>query len=460
MTDPNDPSTAGPDVAPAGPPPAGPPVPSDPPPPGLRSQPASSGGVPRALVAILAPVLAVVMFAGGLAVGRSGPAAEAGPTATATVPTASGADAGLALIEQAWHDIQDNYVDAKHLDNQALAYAAIGGITNAVGDTGHTYFETAAAAKAQDQELSGTFVGIGVTVADGNGNGIIVGSVIPHTPAEAAGLKRGDRVIAVNGKSTAGQTTDQIVQSIRGPEGQAVTLTVQRAGVAGFDVTIVRRKFDLPLISWAMVPGRKVAMVRLEQFATGANKALQDALTAAKAAGATAIVFDLRGNPGGYVNEAVGVASQFIADGTVYRSVDASGTTKDVPIEPGGLATDIPLVVLADGQSASGAEIVAGAIQDAGRAKLVGEKTLGTGTVLGRFDLADGSVLRIGVERWLTRSGRPIWHEGLVPDVTVALPTTATLVVPDNLRDMTAGQVAASDDAQLLKGLDLLVGKG
>lgn len=474
MTDPNDPndsSTPGVDAAPSGSlpgsppaePPAEPPVPSDPPPPPtppLSSQPASSGGVPRALVAILAPVLAVAMFAGGLAVGRSGIAGEAGPTANASAPTASGADADLALIEQAWHDIQGNYVDAKNLDDQALAYAAINGIMSAVGDSGHTSFMTAAEAKAMDQSLSGTFVGIGVQVADGNGNGVVVGSVIPHTPAEAAGIRRGDRVIAVNGKSTAGQTTDQIVQSIRGPEGQPVTLTIQRIGVADFDLTIVRRKFDLPLISWAMVPGRKVAMIRLEQFATGSTKALQDAITAAKAAGATALVFDLRGNPGGYVNEAIGVASQFIADGTVYQSVDASGVVKDQAVQPGGLATDIPMVVLANGDTASAAEIVTGAIQDAGRARVVGEKTFGTGTVLGRFDLADGSVLRIGVERWLTRAGRPIWHEGLEPDFRVTLPTTATLVVPDGLRDMTVAQLAVSDDAQLKKALDVLVGKG
>ena len=461
MTDPIDSSTTLQEAAPADPPPIEPPVLTEPSPsPTPRAQPAPSGGVPRALVAILAPVLAVVMFAGGLAVGRSGPATgDAGPTPTA-FPSSAGADAELALIEQAWHDIQDNYVDAKHLDNQALAYAAIKGITDAVGDSGHTTFETAAQAKAQDQSLSGTFVGIGVSVADGNGNGVVVGSVIPHTPAEAAGIRRGDRVVAVNGKSTAGQTTDDIVQSIRGPEGEPVTLTIQRTGVANFDLTIIRRKFDLPLVSWSMVPGRKVAMIRLDQFATGATKALDDALTAAKAAGATAIVFDLRGNPGGYVNEAIGVASQFIADGTVYQSVDASGVTKDQVVQPGGLATDIPMVVLANGDTASAAEIVTGAIQDAGRAKVVGEKTFGTGTVLQRFDLADGSVLRIGVERWLTRAGRPIWHEGLDHDVKVTVAATATLVFPDGLRDMTAAQLAASDDAQLLKALALLAGEG
>jgi carboxyl-terminal processing protease len=230
--------------------------------------------------------------------------------------------------------------------------------------------------------------------------------------------------------------------------------------VANFDVTIIRRKFELPLVSWAMVPGRTVAVIRLEQFATGATTAVKDAITKAKAAGATALIFDLRQNPGGYVTEAIGVASQFVGDGIVYQSVDASGKVTDVPVEPGGLATQMPLIVLADGGTASAAEIVTGAIQDARRGKIVGEKTFGTGTVLGRFDLADGSSLRIGVERWLTRAGRPIWHEGLQPDVTVPLATTATPLGPDGIRGMTVAQLASSTDAQLLKALDLLKGEG
>ena len=171
-----------------------------------------------------------------------------------------------------------------------------------------------------------------------------------------------------------------------------------------------------------MIPGQDVAMIRLDQFSTGATKGIEDAITKAKDAGAKKIVLDLRGNPGGYVNEAIGVASQFVGDGIVYQSVDRSGVEKDVPVQPGGLATKIPLVVLADGNTASSAEIVTGAIQDADRGKVVGEKTFGTGTVLGRFNLSDGSALSIGVERWLTRDGRPIWHEGLEPDVKVALP--------------------------------------
>jgi carboxyl-terminal processing protease len=318
--------------------------------------------------------------------------------------------------------------------------------------------------KASEESLSGTFTGSGVQLS-GDSARPTVGAVIANTPAAEAGLRRGDQILAVDGKTTAGETVAQTVARVRGPEGEPVTLTIGRSGVADFDVTIVRRKFDMPLVSWAMVPGRKVAMIRLEQFATGATKGLQDAITKAKEAGATALIFDLRFNGGGYVPEAVGVASQFLPDGIVFQSVDKSGKQTDAAIEPGGLATDIPLVVLADGDTASAAEIVTGAIQDAKRGKVVGVKTFGTGTVLGRFDLADGSALRIGMERWLTRNGRPIWHEGLEPDVKVELPAATASdplvpLVPDLLRDMTAAQLAASKDAQLLEALDLLKGDG
>jgi carboxyl-terminal processing protease len=433
------------------PPPAAPAAPA-------RGAPTRSRGASTWISIGLAPILAVSLFVGGAAADRSGLLGGPGPAPGTEAPSGSAAD--LALVEEAWQDLHQYYVDAKGLDDQALAYAAIEGMTTAIGDVGHTTFLTADQAKAFTQSLSGSFVGVGVTMGTTDTGGFVVNSVIPGTPAEAAGLKRGDKIIAVDGKPTAGETSDQVVSAIRGPEGQTVTLTIERAGVANFDVSIVRRKLEVPTVAWAMVPGRTVALIRLDQFNSGATKAMQDAITKARAAGATAIIFDLRGNGGGYASEAVGVASQFLADGTVYKSIDASGTEKDVPVEPGGLATDIPLVVLADGATASAAEIVTGAIQDAGRAQVVGEKTFGTGTVTQSFSLADGSSLRIGVERWLTRAGRPIWHEGLQPDVTVPLAANAQLLLPGDLTGMTAAQLAASSDAQLLKALDLLTGRG
>ena len=435
-------------------------VPQPPPAPAPAKGGGPRRGYSRWVFGVLAPVLAVVIFAGGVAVGNTGIASGSIPVGQTAGP--GGGDSGneLALISEAWKAIQDNYVDAKNLNDRDLAYGAIRGLTEAVGDEGHTSFLTADEAKSVDQSLSGTFVGIGVQLDSDETKGPIIRSIIPGTPAEEAGLKRGDLIVKVDGTSTTGQSIDEVVSRVRGPEGEAVTLTIQRGSADPFDVKIVRKQFDLPLVSWAMVPGRKVAMIRLDQFATGATQGIEDAIKGAKADGATAIVFDLRNNPGGYVNEAVGVASQFVGDGTVYQSVDASGVEKDVPVQPGGLATSIPLVVLTDGGTASSAEIVTGAIQDAGRGKVVGDKTFGTGTVLGRFDLSDGSSLRIGVERWLTRNGRPIWHEGLEPDVKVTLADTVTPLLPDDIRDMTPASLAKSDDTQLLKALELLKGEG
>jgi carboxyl-terminal processing protease len=410
--------------------------------------------VPAALVLVLAPVLAVVLFAGGVFAERTG--VLGAPPVAPAASAAPGASADLALIDEAWRTIQDNYVDAQHLDDQALAYAAIRGMADAVGDEGHTQFMTAEEAKAVDQSLSGQFVGIGVQVNQADDKSIEIRSVFPNTPAEEAGLQRGDVIKAVDGKTTDGETLDQTISRVRGPEGEDVTLTIGRDGKPDFDVTITRRQYDLPLVSWAMVPGTDIAVIRLEQFATGATDAVKGSISAAKEAGAKKLILDLRGNPGGYVGEAVGVASQFVGDGVVYQAISRDGTSKNNEVQPGGLATDIPLVVLADGDTASSAEIVTGAIQDAGRAKVVGEKTFGTGTVLGRFDLADGSSLRIGVERWLTRNGRPIWHEGLAPDVTVALPTDTQLLLPDDLRDMTKADFAKATDAQVEKAVELL----
>ncbi len=291
----------------------------------------------------------------------------------------------------------------------------------------------------------------------------VVGAVIPGTPAEEAGLKRGDQILAVDGKTTDGETIDQTVARdprargrVGDPHASAAT------GVANFDVTIIRRKFDLPLVSWAMVPGRKVAMIRLDQFATGATKALKEAITAAKDAGATALIFDLRGNPGGYVNEAIGVASQFVADGIVYQSVDrvgqGAGRSRSSPAawRPTSRWSSSP-----NGDTASAAEIVTGRHPGRqARARWWARRRSGPGRCSGGSTSPTGPSLRIGTERWLTRNGRPIWHEGLEPDVTVKLADTATPVRPDDLRSMTAAELASSTDTQLLQALELLQGKG
>ncbi len=441
-------TTFDPDTGVSSPPAIDPSTPVTPPPTLSRRR---STAVTRATVAFAVAVAFVV----GVGIGRM----DLGPAGIVSViPGASAAPGDeFALIREAWDTIHKNYVDAKNLDDRKLAYGAIDGMTNAVGDTGHTTFMTPEARAARNSALSGSYVGIGAEVdTTADGLPLIVG-VFRGSPADKAGLKAGDIVVAVDGKSTTGESVDSVIARVRGEAGTPVVLTV-RSGADGpvRDVRIIRADVQIEPVSWAMVPGSKTAMLRLEQFSSGAGPKLKAALEEIRAAGADRLIFDLRGNPGGYVSEAVVVASQFLASGNVYIERNAAGEEKATAVATGGVAVDQPLVVLVDNGSASAAEIVAGAVQDAGRAKLVGEKTFGTGTVLGEFPLSDGSALRIGTVEWLTPKGRVIWHAGIPPDVVVARPAAIQPVVPDDLKAMSAADLAKLADPQVKRAIELL----
>jgi carboxyl-terminal processing protease len=448
-------------------------LPSDSPPPPQSTtwaqagptSPTAHAALPRprglGLRGALLAVALIATFGAGIGVGRIDLAAQgASPDASPTAPGPSGsptADQEFDLIRQAWDAIHKNYVAASTLDEKALAYGAIDGLTEAVGDTGHTAFFTPEDRAANSSALSGSYVGIGVEVdTTADGLPIIVG-VFRGSPADAAGLHSGDIVSAVDDRPTTGETLDTVVSWVRGEAGTAVTLTIRPGdGGADRDVRIVRADVHIQPVSWSMIAGSKTAMLRLEQFSTGSAGELRTAIGEIKAAGAERLIFDLRGNPGGYVNEAVAVASEFLASGTVYIERNAAGGEKPSNVKPGGTATDIPLVVLVDGGTASAAEIVAGAIQDAGRAQIVGQQTFGTGTVLGEFPLSDGSALRIGTVEWLTPKGRVIWHAGIAPDVVVERAADVKPVVPDDLRSMSAAEVGSIKDPQLKKAIDLV----
>jgi carboxyl-terminal processing protease len=382
---------------------------------------------------------------GGTAVASSGPAASTGPGSE------------LALIREAWDAIHNNYVESDQLDDRELAYGAIEGLADAVGDTGHTTFLTPEERASEAASLSGSYVGIGAVVDTApDGLPVIVG-VFRGSPADQAGLKSGDIIVAVDGTLTVDEDLDHVISRVRGTAGTAVVLTI-RSGADGpeREVRIIRADVHIEPVSWVMAPGSKTAVLRLEQFSTGATPKVRAALEELKAAGADRLILDLRGNPGGFVNEAVAIASEFLASGNVYVERNAKGEEKATQVSPGGVAVDLPLVVLVDLGTASSAEIVAGALQDAGRAEVVGERTFGTGTVLGEFALSDGSALRIGTVEWLTPKGRLIWHEGIAPDVVVARPSGVGPIVPDDLRSMSAADVQDLKDPQLKKALELV----
>jgi carboxyl-terminal processing protease len=223
------------------------------------------------------------------------------------------------------------------------------------------------------------------------------------------------------------------------------------------DIRIVRDKIALTSVTSSILPGTDVLMVRIASFSDGVGSDLNDVITQAREEGATKIILDLRDSPGGLLEEAVVVASQFVAEGDVMLEQDADGEQRALRARPGGAATDdIPVVVLINEATASAAEIVSGALQDNDRATLVGTTTFGTGTVLNTFELDDGSALLLATRQWLTPNGRELWHKGIEPDVVVDLPPGAEALTPTRAAELLDSQLTATEDTQLQKALDLL----
>ena len=418
------------------------------------ASPAAGRGRGRIIRRAAIGLALVLTFSVGIGVGRLSPLAL-GDDGSATPAPTSGTTFGL--IREAWDTLHTKYVGADQLNDRDLIYGAIRGMTEAVGDTGHTSFMTPEERTARSNDLSGKYVGIGVRIDTAeDGLPLIVG-VFKDSPAEKGGLVVGDEIVAVDGKQTSGQDTGQIVDWVRGEPGTSVTVTA-RTGAKGptRDITMIRADVAVAPVSWTVVPGTKTALIRLDQFSSGAADNLKAVLGDVRKAGADRLILDLRGNPGGYVNEADAVASQFLKSGVVFIERAADGHETKHEVAAGGLATDLPLVVLVDGGTASSAEIVSGALQDNGRAQIVGIKTFGTGTVLGEFPLSDGSALRVGTVEWLTPEGHEIWHQGIQPNVVVERASDVAALDPDEVSKIKAADIDHLTDPQLARGLSLV----
>ena len=285
------------------------------------SSAAGRGGRTAAIGAVVALAM-VVTFTAGIGVGRL-VAPSGAPDGTAPNPGSSQGATEFGLIREAWDTLHKQFVGRDDLDDRALIYGAIEGLTQAVGDTGHTDFMTPEERKQRNDSLSGSYVGIGVRIEpDDAGLPKIIG-VFEGSPAETAGLVPDDVIMAVDGKRTEDTSIDQVAGWVRGEAGSTVELTVRR-GADGPERTVSIVRADVPIqpVSWTLVPGTKTALFRLEQFSNGAADDMVETLKAARAAGADRIVLDMRGNPGGYVNEAVGVASQFLTERSRLRRAE------------------------------------------------------------------------------------------------------------------------------------------
>lgn len=355
----------------------------------------------------------------------------------------------FALMAEAWNLIERVYVDRSAVQSERMTHGAIAGMVEALGDTGHSAFLTPEMVKESENELQGEFQGVGAELRMKDGHVVVV-APMDNSPAQRAGMRPGDLIVKVNGEDVAGLPLEEVVKRILGPAGTQVTLTLETPSSDRVrDVTLTRAHITVRNVTWHTVPGTNLAHLRIAGFSRGVTDDLKAALKEIRGKKLEGAVLDLRNNPGGLLDEAIGAASQFLAGGNVLLEKDAKGEVTPIPVLKGGVATDLPVAVLINEGTASGAEILAGALQDAKRATLVGETTFGTGTVLGEFPLSDGSALMLAIQEWLTPDGHTIWHQGIKPHLAVALGSNAFPVFPEEERDLNAAQLKARGDAQL-----------
>jgi carboxyl-terminal processing protease len=358
---------------------------------------------------------------------------------------------------ETWYLVHDRYVDQSSVNDERMTHGAILGMLASLGDIGHTTYLSKEEVQRLQEDLKGELYGIGASLSVRKKRPTII-YTLPNSPARAAGLKPGDVIEQVDGKDIKNLSLQQIVQRVRGPAGSEVHLKVQRGEpLHTVDLGIKRARVDVPDVSWKMLPGAPIAHVAIRAFGEHTDKQLQEALEASKEQGAKGVILDLRVNPGGLKEQAVKVTSEFLKAGkVVLLQKDAKGETQSIVAEKSGMAADIPLSLLIDEGTVSSAEILAGAIQDHERGKLIGTHTFGTGTVLGEFRLTDGSAVLLAISEWLTPKGRQIWHKGITPDIEVSLPQDVSIVMPESETKLTVDALAHSDDTQLLKAIEVM----
>jgi len=343
---------------------------------------------------------------------------------------------------QAWDLVHEQYVD-QPVDDQALMRGAIQGMLEALGDQHTSYLDPEMYERSNAQLSGEEYEGIGAWV-DIAGEYLTIISPMPGSPAEEVGLRPGDQVIAVDGVDMTGQDGEAVRQKVIGPEGSTVRLTIRREGVEPFEVEVKRASIVVPSVEARMLDGN-IGYARLYTFGDDTTRDLHRELKTLLDQYPQGLILDLRNNGGGYLNTAVEVASEFIPEGVILYEEYGDGKRDTYEAQRGGIATEITLVVLINQGSASASEIVAGAIQDRGRGKLVGETSFGKGSVQVFAPLVnDQGAVRVTIARWLTPSGDTIHEIGLTPDVVV---------------EFTEQDFEAGRDPQLERAIELLRGE-
>lgn len=330
-------------------------------------------------------------------------------------------DVDMTLFWDVWRRLEEGYVDKSKVDKQKMMYGAISGMTASLGDPYTVFLPPTANQQAKDN-LNGVFEGIGAQLGSKEER-IVVVAPLKGMPAEKAGIKAGDIIVKVNGEDTLSWSVPQTVDKIRGPKGSSVKLTVLHdRAEEPVDIDVIRDTIQVPSVE-SEFKGN-VAVLRLYQFGDNTTSEWEKEVTKVISHCATTtcrgLVFDLRNNPGGYLQGSVFIASEFLEDGLVVTQEHASGSKEEYKVQRKGRLLDIPLVVLINKGSASASEIVAGALKVRGRAKLVGEQSFGKGSVQEAQDLPGGAGLHVTTAKWLLPDGSWINGVGVAPDIKVS----------------------------------------
>lgn len=353
----------------------------------------------------------------------------------------------FAILDEIYEVLDRDFVDPAAFESTDLRTAAINGIIDNLGDP-HTAYISAEDYRLTSEDIGGSFEGIGCTVNDFDGEITIV-TVFDGSPAERAGVRAGDVILEVDGESIAEWSLQLAVQRIRGPAGTTVNLLVRHSNGEEELLPVVRDRIVVPSVRSQPINDRQgnavadIGYIWISQFTEDTRDDLADLLDAAANAEVNKLIIDVRNNPGGTLNGTIAATGEFIDEAVIMREIHRDGEEELFRDRPGGRGLDMELVILINGASASGSEVMAAALRDHGRAVLIGETTAGKGTVNIPRRLSDGSVLYVSIARWISPNGDVIEGVGVIPDIEIAQPQTG---------------FEAELDVQLMTAIDYLRG--
>lgn len=330
------------------------------------------------------------------------------------------------LFWDVWSLVSSEYVDKKAIDPQKMYYGAIQGMVAALGDP-YTVFLPPESQKSTKEELGGSFEGVGIQLGFNKEKRLVVIAPLKDTPADKAGVQAGDIILKIEDKDTTNVTLPEAVNLIRGEKSTKVNLEIYREGdEKPRTVSLQRDTIVVKSVEYSLKEspdGKKIGYIKLSRFGERTDEEWNEAVRSALGDSVEGVVLDMRNNPGGYLDGAVSIGSEFIEEGDIVKQENSQGQQRGYKVNRAGRLIKMPITVLINKGSASASEIVAGAIQDYKRGKLVGEQSFGKGTIQESQDLPGGTGIHITTAKWLTPDGRWIHNEGLTPDVKIELDT-------------------------------------